>query len=256
MPTWELVCAIALLTVITVFVLRQVKERPYLLVGWLWFIGTLIPVIGLVQVGGAAIANRYHYVPSMGLFIALVFGLSDLASPFRTNRAAVGAITIAALSILTCLTTVQIGRWRNSATLFEYAESVVPDNRMIENNLGTILGEKGKYDEATTHFEKALRTEPDFLEAMSISDADIRTNLGLLLVRQGKLAEAVEQLTEALQLNPDSAETHEALGVALAMSGKPEESIPHFSIAIRLRPDWAVARENLKRAEEQIHMRR
>ena len=255
-PTWELVCAIALLTVITVFVLRQVKERPYLLVGWLWFIGTLIPVIGLVQVGGAAIAYRYHYVPSMGLFIALVFGLSDLASAFRTNRAAVGAITIAALSILTCLTTVQIGRWRNSATLFEYAESVVPDNRMIENNLGTILGEKGKYDEATTHFEKALRTEPDFLEAMSISDADIRTNLGLLLVRQGKLAEAVEQLTEALQLNPDSAETHEALGVALAMSGKPEESIPHFSIAIRLRPDWAVARENLKRAEEQIHMRR
>ena len=75
-----------------------------------------------------------------------------------------GAITIAALSILTCLTAVQIGRWRNSATLFKYTESLVPDNRMIENNLGTILGENGKYDEAAAHFEKALRTEPDFLE--------------------------------------------------------------------------------------------
>jgi hypothetical protein len=253
-PAWELLCAIVLLTAVTVFVFRQARERPYLLVGWLWFVGTLVPVIGLVTVGGAAMADRYHYVPSIGLFVASVFGLSDLAAAFRINRTAVGAITIAALSILTCLTAVQIGRWRNSATLFQYTESLVPDNRMIENNLGTILGDNGKYDEAAAHFEKALRTEPDFLEV--ISDADIRGNLGLLFAHEGKTTEAVEQLNEALRLNPNSAEAHTTLGVVLLRSGKAEESIPHFSIAIRLRPDWALARENLKRAEEQIHMRR
>jgi Tfp pilus assembly protein PilF len=253
-PVWEVVCATVLLTTISVFAVRQAKERPYLLIGWLWFVGTLIPVIGLVQVGGAAMADRYHYVPSIGLFVAIVFGLSDFARSFRVDRVVTGAVTVIALSIFACLTAVQIGRWRNSATLFEYAESLVPDNRMIENNLGTILGESGRYDEAAAHFAKALRTEPDFLEV--ISDAEIRTNVGLLLVRQGKLAEAMEQLNEALQLNPNSAETHEALGVALAMSGKAEQSIPHFLAALRIRPDWALARDNLKRAQNQINTHR
>jgi protein O-mannosyl-transferase len=249
-PAWELLCAIVLLTTISVFALRQAKERPYLLIGWLWFIGTLIPVIGLVQVGGAAMADRYHYVPSIGLFMAIVFGLSDVARWFRVDRVVTGAVAAIALSILACLSAAQIGRWRNNETLFEYTQSLVPDNRMIENNLGTILGENGKYDEAEAHFIRALGTTPDFLEV--ITDADIRTNLGLLLVRQRKLAEAMEQLNEALRLNPNSAETHEALGVVLAMSGKPEESISHFSTAIRLRPDWTAARENLKRAQRQI----
>jgi protein O-mannosyl-transferase len=249
-PLWELVCAIVLLTVITVFVLRQARERPYLLMGWLWFVGTLIPVIGLVEVGGAAMADRYYYVPSIGLFIALVFGLSDLAQAFRIDRVIMGTLTVVALSILACLTAVQIGRWRNSETLFQYTSSVIPDNRMIENNLGTILGQSGKYDQAEAYFAKALRTKPDYLEV--ISDADIRENLGLLMAHQGRLPEAVEQLNEALRLNPNSAEAHTTLGVVLLRSGKAEESIPHFLAALRLKPDWALARDNLKRAQGQI----
>jgi tetratricopeptide (TPR) repeat protein len=245
-----------LLTVISTLVLRQARERPYLLVGWLWFVGTLVPVIGLVQVGGAAMADRYHYVPSVGLFVAIVFGLSDFARCFRIDHAVTGAVAITALSILACLTAVQVGRWRNSVTLFEYMLSLTPDSRMIENNLGTVLGESGRYDEAAAHFAKALRTKPDFLDALSVSDADIRTNLGLLLVRQSKLAEAAEQLNDALRLNPNSAETHEALGVVLAMSGKAEESIPHLETALQLKPDWAIARDNLKRARNQINTHR
>jgi tetratricopeptide (TPR) repeat protein len=196
-------------------------------------------------------ADRYYYVPSIGLFMALVFGLSGLAHAVRIHRGAVGATTIAVLSILTWLTAVQIGRWRNNSTLFEYTESLTPDNRMIENNLGTILGDAGKYDEAAAHFAKALRTKPDFLEV--ISDADIRTNLGLLFARQGKLAEAVEQLNEALRLNSNSAEAHTTLGVVLLRSGRAEESIPHFSAALQLKPDWALARDNLKRAQNQVN---
>ena len=253
-PVWQLACAIVLLAVITALALRQASERPYLLIGWLWFVGTLVPVIGLVHVGGAAMADRYHYIPSIGLFLAFVFGLSDLARTFRIHRVAMGALTVAALSILACLTAVQIGRWRNSATLFQYTLSLTPDNRLIENNVGTLLGESGRYDEAAAHFAKALRIKPDFLEV--ISDADIRGNLGLLLARQGKAAEAVEQLNEALRLNPNSAEAHNNLGLVLLRSGKAEESIPHFSTALRLKPEFAVARDNLKRAQTQMNTRR
>ena len=253
-PVWQLACAIVLLAVITVLVLRQARERPYLLMGWFWFVGTLVPVIGLVQVGGAAMADRYHYVPSIGLFVAFVFGLSDIARAFRIDRVAMGMLTVAALSILACLTAEQTGRWRNSATLFQYTLSLTPDNRMIENNLGTILGDSGRYDEAAAHFAKALQIKPDFLEV--ISDADIRGNLGMLLARQGRAAEAVEQLNEALRLNPNSAEAHNNLGVVLLRLGKAEESIPHFSAAIRLKPELAVARDNLKRAQSQINTRR
>jgi len=249
-PPWQLVCAIVLLTVIIAFVLRQASERPYLLMGWLWFVGTLIPVIGLVEVGGAAMADRYHYVPSIGLFVAIVFGLSDLAHAFRIDRVITGTLTVVALSILACLTAVQISRWRNSETLFQYTSSLIPDNRMIENNLGTILGESGKYDQAEAYFAKALRTKPDYLEV--ISDADIRENLGLLMAHQGRLPEALEQLNAALRLNPNSAEAHTTLGVVLLRSGKAEDSIPHFLAALRLKPDWALARDNLKRAQAQI----
>jgi Tfp pilus assembly protein PilF len=254
-PVWQLACAIVLLAVITALALRQARERPYLLMGWLWFVGTLVPVIGLVQVGSAAMADRYYYVPSIGLFVAFVFGLSDLARAFRIDRVAIGALTVAALAILACLTAMQIGRWRNSATLFQYTLSVTLDNRLIENNVGTLLGESGRYDEAAAHFVKALRIRPDFFAA-SISDADIRGNLGLLLARQGKAAEAVEQLNEALRSNPNNADAHNNLGVVLLRSGKAEESIPHFSAAIRLKPEFAVARDNLKRAQRQIDTRR
>src|SRR5205085_1037323 len=196
----------------------------------------------LVQVGSAAMADRYSYVPSIGLFVAFVFGLSDLARAFRIDRVAMGVLTVGALSILACLTAVQIGRWRNSETLFQYTLSVTPDNRAIErvmeNYLGTVSGESSRYDEAEAHFAKALRIEPDFFEAL-ISDADIRSNLGLLLARQGRAAEALEQLNEVLRLNPDSADAHNNLGVILLRLGKAEESIPHFSTAIRLKPELA-----------------
>lgn len=258
-PVWQLVCAIVLLAIITALAVRQASKQPYLLMGWLWFVGTLVPVIGLVQVGSAAMADRYYYVPSIGLFVAFVFGLSDLARAFRIDRVAMGALTVAALSILAYLTAVQIGRWRNSAMLFQYTLSVTPGNRAIErvmeNYLGTVLGESGSYDEAAVHFSKALRIEPDFFEAL-ISDADIRSNLGLLLARQGRAAEAVEQLNETLRLNPNSAEAHNNLGVVLLRSGKAEESIPHFSTAIRLKPELDVARDNLKRAQTQVNTRR
>ena len=251
-PAWQLACAIVLLTVITVLVFRQASERPYLLMGWLWFVGTLVPVIGLVQVGSATMADRYYYVPSIGLFVGIVFGLSDLTRSLRIHRVAIGAIAVTTLATLACLTAVQIGRWRDTATLFQYTSSVAPENRLVENYFGTSLGQSGRYDEAATHFQKALQIRPETL----ISDADILSNLGLLLMHEGKLTEAMEPLNEALRLNPNSPIVHYDLGMILLKLGKTQESIPHFSTAIRLKPDWALPRENLKRAQEQSDARR
>jgi tetratricopeptide (TPR) repeat protein len=246
-PIWQVACAIAVLAAITVFAFRQASERPYLLVGWLWFLGTLVPMIGLVQVGSAAMADRYYYVPSIGLFVTIVFGLSDFVTALRINRVARGALALAAVSTLAWLTAVQVGRWRNTAALFQYTSSVAPDNRLIENYFGTASGDNGRYEEAAAHFERALQIKPETL----ISDADILSNVGLLFMREGKPVKAVEPLNKAVRLNPSSATAHYDLGMVLLKLGKTEESIPHFSAAIRLKPDWALPRENLKRAQEQ-----
>jgi hypothetical protein len=172
-PIWQVACAIVVLAAITVFAFRQASERPYLLVGWLWFLGTLVPMIGLVQVGSAAMADRYYYVPSIGLFVAIVFGLSDFVTALRINSVARGALALAAVSTLAWLTAVQVGRWRNTAALFQYTSSVAPDNRLIENYFSTASGDNGRYDEAAAHFERALQIKPETL----ISDADILSNV-------------------------------------------------------------------------------
>jgi tetratricopeptide (TPR) repeat protein len=247
-PIWQLVCAIVLLSVITVLVLRKVRERPYLLVGWLWFVGTLVPVIGVVQVGRAAMADRYYYVPSIGLFVALVFGLSDLAGAFRIDRVAVGATTIFALSILACLTAVQIGRWRNDVTLLQYASSVTPDNRMIENNLGTVLAESGRYDEAAAHFAKALRIKPDFMEGITNADRMIENNLGSVLGKSGRYNEAAAHLAKALRIKPDFVDALVNMGITLSRQGKGAEAIQFYDRALAADPTSVKARVELAQA--------
>jgi tetratricopeptide (TPR) repeat protein len=236
-PVWQLACAIVLLAVITALALRQASKRPYLLMGWLWFVGTLVPVIGLVQVGEAAMADRYYYIPSIGLFVAFVFGLSDLARTFRIDRAAMGGLAVAALAILACLAAVQIGRWRDSVTLFQHTLSVTSDNRAIENNLGTVLGESGRYDEAGVHFAKALRIKPDFFEAL--------INMGMTLSKQGKSAEAIDFYHRALAVDPLSAKAHVYLAQALLQQDRKDDALQQFYRASELAPGDADIRGNL-----------
>jgi tetratricopeptide (TPR) repeat protein len=198
-------------------------------------------------------ADRYFYIPSIGLFIALVFGLADIAKTRHVALSLSAAIAGGVLLVLATLTNAQLHRWSNSFTLFNHALAVTRLNLVAEQGLGLVMVRSGRYDEAAAHFAKALRTKPDFLE--TTSDADIRTNLGLLLAHQHKLPEAAEQLNEALRLNPNSAEAHVTLGVVLLRLGKAEESIPHFSAALRIKPDWALAQDNLKQAQAQINKR-
>ena len=163
-PSWQVVGAALLLIGITALCLFQRRNRPYLIVGWLWFLGTLVPVIGFVQVGGQTMADRYFYIPSIGLFIALVFGLADLAKSWRIAPSLSAGIAAGVLLILATLTNAQVQRWRDSLTLFEHTLAVTPPNLHIEYNLGLAMGGSGRYDEAAAHFEKALQIDPNFYD--------------------------------------------------------------------------------------------
>ena len=143
-PAWQIIGAALLLIGITAFCFFQRKIRPYLIVGWLWFLGTLVPVIGLVQVGGQTMADRYFYIPSIGLFIALVFGLADIAKRRRVAPWLSAAIANVVLLVLATLTNAQIHRWRDSFTLFKHALAVTPPNVRIEDSLGLAMGESDR----------------------------------------------------------------------------------------------------------------
>lgn len=280
-PAWRIAVAVVTLAVITAIALRDAVRRPWLIVGWLWFVGTLVPVIGLVPVGiGQAMADRYYYVPSIGLFVALVFALAELANRWRIGRRLIVAVAAVTLVLLASVTAVQVSRWRDTDTLFQYALSVTRDNLVIEYNYGYALMQRGAYDRAIPHFAEAVRIEPRFFAAllyMALSleqqgkpgeaisyyeralavrpTPEVRTNLGLVLAREGRMAEAVAQLNEVLRLTPDSAEAHSNLGGVLLMAGQAEKSVSYFRTALRLKPGLAAAEDNLRRAQIEIGAR-
>ena len=220
-PAWQLAATVVLLLAITAIAIREARKRPYLITGWLWFLGTLVPVIGLVQVGvGRAMADRYYYIPSIGLFMAIIFGLADLAIAWRLGRVIIAAASAIVLLIMGSLTVLQVSRWRDSETLFGYALSVTSDNLVVQNDLGSALAQQSKYAEAIPHFAEALRIKPNHLHAL--------LNMGLALRKQGKAAEAVGFYQRALMVEPESVTGHWQLGLALAEQGKNDDALLEF----------------------------
>jgi tetratricopeptide (TPR) repeat protein len=270
-PAWQIIGAALLLIGITGFCFFQRKIRPYLIVGWLWFLGTLVPVIGLVQVGRQTMADRFFYIPSIGLFIALVFGLADIAERRRVAPWLGAAITGVVLLVLATLTNAQIHRWRDSFALFEHTLAVTPPNLRIEYDLGVAFAESDRYDEAAPHFEKALQIRPDdymsllymgitrfhqgrMLEAIEYAQAAIRSQaesprahdlLGMALAKQDRNDDALDEMRRALELAPKDADIRNDLGLALARLGRIPEAINEFHEAVRLNPNSVAAHANL-----------
>ena len=195
-----------ILAVITLFCVFSARSRPYLLVGWLWFMGTLVPVIGIIQVGGQSHGgNRDHYLPSIGLFAAVVFGAASLVRASRLGPLVISIVAGALLGAIGTSTIREINRWRDSVTLFEHALAVTPPNLIIEHNLGLVLGQKGRYDAAAAHFEKALQIKPDFFDGL--------LNLGITRSKQGQVGDAIRNYESAIRLQPDSSKAHMELGI-------------------------------------------
>lgn len=225
---WQIIGAVFLLIGITVFCISQRRIRPYLVVGWLWFLGTLVPVIGIVQVGGQIMADRYFYIPSIGLFIALVFGLADIAKSWRIAPALSAGIAGGILLILATLTNAQIQRWRDSFTLFEHTLAVTPPNLRIEYNLGIALGAADRYDEAAAHFAKALQIDLNFYDAL--------VAMGVTLAHQGRVPEAIEYFQTAIRSQPDAPKARVQLAHALWAQNRDEAALEEMDRASHLAP--------------------
>ena len=230
-----------LLAAVTAGVIVLRRRAPYLLTGWGWFVVTLVPVIGLVQVGGQARADRYMYIPMVGLLIMLAWGAVEILKRWQAEML---AVPLAAATCLACaaLTWIQVGYWRNSETLFRHALAVTENNSVANHNLGSyLMNSPGRLQEAFPYLEAAVRIDPDSVPA--------HTDLGSALAKSGRLPEAIAQFQEAILLAPDAPIPHNNLGSALTEAGRLPEAIAEFQTALRLDPAYDEARRNLAAAQ-------
>jgi tetratricopeptide (TPR) repeat protein len=226
-----------LLAALTFAVLRAWRKLPYLAVGWLWFLGTLVPVIGFVRFGAQARADRYMYLPMLGLLVAGIWGMAELAERWRVPRRVSGAVAVAIVIACVVATRVQAESWRNSAALWQHALAVTTGNSRAHANLGATWAALGRQADAAAEYRAALAIEPALPQA--------HNNLGLALVALGNREEAIAHYRQAIALMPTYAGAHNNLGSALMQDGKLDDAIAHYGDAVRSRPDDAEFRNNL-----------
>lgn len=251
LPAWKLVVSILILAVVTFFAVRARRRHPYLLVGWLWYVGTLVPVIGLVQVGPQAMADRYTYVPLIGVFVMVAWGIPSAVGPLLASKKAESstdsepvrretgllAVTFLIVPVLTFATWIQLRHWRDDLTLAARAVAVTRNNAVAHNQLGLALFRRGRAADALPHYQEAVRISPGFAEA--------HNNLGGALAALDRIGEALEQYGKALDIEPAYPEALLNLGVALVRQGRLDEAVERFEEAVRLRPDYGKAHANL-----------
>ncbi len=267
---WTILGAVLLIAMAILLSIRTLKKYPYIAVGLFWYLGTLVPVIGLVQVGEQAMADRYTYIPLIGLFILIAWGVPDLLKKWQYRKIFLGLSAVVILSALTISSLSQASHWKNSVALFENAVKVTENNYKAQNNLGTALGsvdpdkaiyhykeslkikpnyvralynlgtalsEKGNYDEAVLYFTKVLKINP--------KKTDARMNMANVLFKQGKSDKAVLHYNEILKFNSEHADTHSNLAYVLSTQGKFDEAISHYRQALRINPEYIKAQYNL-----------
>ena len=269
-PAWQIAASALILAIVSAVAIR----RPYLTVGWLWYLGTLVPVIGLVQVGEQARADRYTYIPLIGISIMLAWGAAELIERHPEMRVPVRVLSTAFCAGWLVISWTQIQYWRNSITLFEHAIASTENNYIAHLNLGAVLAEQGHTKEALRHLYASVEEKPDhndghdtlgavlgqmgrtdeaaeqFQTAIRLqpNDSEAHCNLGNVLVAQRKFADAAGEFRTALRIYPDFVTAHFGLGGALLNQGQTDDAIAQFTEALRLDPNMAAARDGLKQA--------
>jgi protein O-mannosyl-transferase len=234
---WQAAGAAIILSTVSLFAFWKGRRYPYLPVGWLWYLLTLAPVIGLVKFGPHRLTDRYTYIPLVGLFLIIAWGLNDLMGKWRVGKTLLRPAAGVTIILLMGFSWVQAGYWKNNILLFQHALEVTADNLEAHNLLGVSLQRQGKLREAIEHLNKAVNARPD--------EARYQHNLGIALAKEGRLFNAVIHLSKAVQLKPDDIKAHHNLGVALALMGNFDRAIEQFKEAIRLKPDYAQAHLDL-----------
>jgi len=239
-PLWQAVGAGLLLITTFGLVVINIRRLPYLAVGWFWYFGTLVPVIGLVQVGGQAMADRYTYIPLIGVFVILAWGIPHVLGRWRFKT--IGMIIGAPVILLICIIAArfQTSIWANSSALFEHALKVTENSALAHNMLANSLAEKGELDEAARHIYAGLEIQPANFGAYN--------NLGNIRLQQGKVDEAIRCFNKALQMNPNKADIHYNLANALMAQGKTADAILHYDLALGLTSNNVKYRNNLANA--------
>ena len=272
-PSAVILCA-ALLILISAAAIYLARKQKYFAVGWFWFLITLLPVIGLIQSGAQARADRYTYIPYIGLFIVLAWGVFQFLPKLRFKRNLLGVFVIVILTLLALRSYKQTGYWQNSITLFSHAANVTKDNYIAHDHLAHYYRNHGNSAYAIDHYLKALQIAPHYLDTLfgigctyadrGDSDKAIKyfhkllelgphsgyaahthVNLGAVFRRQGKLQEAVEQFNAALRISPDFPEAHYEFAVIYFLQGKSETAVDEFRTTIRLKPYWPVPMNDL-----------
>ncbi|MHC4646131.1 MAG: tetratricopeptide repeat protein [Planctomycetota bacterium] len=232
LPMWLVIVCFAVLVVISAAVIYMARRRGYLLVGWLWFLGTLVPVIGLVQAGSQAMADRYTYLSSIGILIMIAWGAAEISAQWelKFKKVLAPVVCVVILGVLLVLTRIQVGYWRDSNIMFEHTLAVTKDNRIVHKLYGDFLRKEGRLPDAMEQFDKALQISPEFHGA--------REGKGLTLSDMKQYDEAIAIFGELLAVRQDWPEVHDRLGVAYAGKNELAKAVEHFNKALELKRDW------------------
>ncbi len=237
LPIWQVAGALGLLLAISGAVWAFRQTHPCFVVGWLWYLGMMIPVIGIVQISNYAHADRYTYLPQIGLYLLLTWAAADLCAGRRYDRWLLGSLASAVIVALILCAHTQVSYWKNSTTLWEHTLAVSGDTDVAHNNLGMALLKKGQLDEAMTQFRQALKANPNYNSA--------HDNLGVALVKKERLDEAIDQFQQSLKINPDDDLAHNDLGMALVQKEQLDEAIAQYQQALKINPDFDMAHLDL-----------
>ena len=237
LPPWQISLALTVLLAITTAAIILRRKAPYFITGWLWYIGMLVPVIGLVQVGWQGHADRYTYLPQVGLYIAATWAVADLTASWSRQRVILAAAALLVIGALTWNAWVQTSYWRDSETLFTHALAVTKKNDVAENNLGIVSLEKGQLDDAISRLQAATDLRPE--------NGPAHNNLAKALLQKGRVPEAMIHYRKFLQIEPQNVEARNILGTALIQEGHVREAIEQWEGALASQPENGNAANNL-----------
>ena len=239
LPAWQWILSLTALMAVTALIIRYRKIHPFLPVGWLWFLGTMVPVIGFVQAGPQTMADRFAYIPFIGLYLMAAWGLGAVITRWPHRKIATVIIMSGIVITLMILAHIQVGYWSNNLTLYGHTLKTTSNNFVVHRNYGMALAYKGRLKEAHFHFQRALEIDPGYAQTYH--------DMGTTLMLMGNYDESIKYLTHSLKLRPNYSKSHNNLGLTLMSQGRIEEAEFHFRRALQSDPDSKKAHNNLKK---------